>query len=179
MKSVILFSLLFLISSNMVQSQLQMDILNLRMSGITPTPPDTIVENGDTIIKVTEGGYVVPFITVKVRLRNISDSSVVIKLNEGSVIMTYNCNFEHYTTKLDRRDLSIDEIKLNNGEDFIFEARGFFLVRNFLKKNEGKYTEFENYSHLINQISPTFKFYYKDDKNNLKIINNEILSVTL
>lgn len=176
MKYIILFNLFLLMSFSLIRGQIQMDVLNLRISGIVPSPPKYTVENGDTIITITEGDHVVPFLAANIRLRNNSDSCIFLNFHEGSIIMTYNDNSIQYKQELYRSDIRLNNIRLNSGEDFIFEVKGFFLEQDFLDKNKGRYEEFKNYSYLLSKISPTFKFYYYEKKKNLKFVNNEILN---
>lgn len=162
MKKKIIILISFICSIN-IYSQVELNIEELKISNIKNSDIE-IINQSDTLIEQTEDDVTMPIIETLFKLKNISDTVIVIYPKDISLYVSYRYKGELYTNKLkfliteDNSYYMPDLIKLNsNKSTLIYVNTPIIELGSSL---DVKMINTKDFTMFLLEILPTLRFQY-------------------
>lgn len=177
---------LIIICPQITCAQIQMDIVEMTLSKLKKESYQEFVTNGkDTIALalIESGEYDNPFFEARIRLRNFSDSIVILYPNNAKLYISYSFeermfkkNLSFSVEQADDNTIPINRIVLQPDQDFYLLSSGYIVDHPSMLY---QFSKQEDNTINVMKILPTLKCHYKDNKTGLEIIHQDVLNVKI
>lgn len=163
-----------------------MDITKLSISKLKKESVYQVIDaKGDTLdIQIwKEHDKNLPLLEAEIRIKNISDTMVILYPNESKLCISYYFggerfmeNIYFYIKQEDNETFPTKEIVLNPNQEFYLLSSGYIadstsLNLKFIKQNDNTIN--------VMKILPTLKYRYKDERSGIEVVLQDILDVNI
>lgn len=169
-------------------AQIQFDITRVVISKLEKGSNKRVITNGKdttTLTVISTGELDSPYMSTEMKMKNISDSTLTLYLNESILYITF-----WYNNKQIKNNMSFrykpdgdriyfpKKLILNPGQEIDLISSGYFVESSSSLKLALEFDKQDDNTMKIMRILPTLKFHYKN-KNGIEITHNNVYDVRI